>query len=89
MSNKVYVLTFDEVVQVEDHYYISISEKNHSDFIESHRDLFDKAANGDADAAKTLWDLALDADFIDDIGDRDVLDSLESYYGCEVDEYDN
>ena len=87
--NKTYVLSFDEVVEVEDHYYISISERWHSDFIESHRDLFDKAADGDADAAKTLWDLALDAGFLDDMGDRDVLDSIESAYGCDVVEYDN
>lgn len=87
--NKTYVLTFDEVLEIEDHYYIHISERWHNDFIESHRDLLDAAASGDADAAKTLWDLALDAGFIDDIGDRDVLDGKESFYGCDVEEYDN
>jgi hypothetical protein len=87
--NKTYVLTFDEVVEVEDHYTISVSEKYHEDFISTHRALFDAAADGDADAAKILWDLALDAGFLDDIGDRDVLDSIESNYGCEIERYDN
>ena len=79
-----YYLTMEETSEVVELYGIAIPESQ-KDFIDANRELLDKAAAGDGDASLEVWYKALDAGFIDEYNDREILDSINTLYGCDKD----
>lgn len=75
-----YTLFYDETVEVVEHYSIWIDDESDADFIQSHRDLIDKAMSGDAMAKHDLWEAAQEYGFVDSYDDREVTDYLDTFY---------
>ena len=76
-----YILQMDETLEIIESYQIVIDSETDADFIAANKDLLDNHEN--ADAVMELWYKALDAGFLDDYLDREIIDSTETNYKCD------
>lgn len=76
-----YYLKMEETIEVTESYQIVLDETTDAEFIKANKDLLDKC--DDADVANELWYKALDAGIADEYLDREILDSIETYYSAE------